>query len=61
MVFCRLGLEELNALLAQGKRDFHTFFTECQLLGRREKISNNLDLAKWLICLCDFSSGITPI
>jgi hypothetical protein len=57
VVFRGLGLEELDALLAQSQSYLHTFFTKCQVSRRREEVRDNLNLAKGFIGVFDFSSG----
>jgi len=56
VMLCSLRLEELDTLLAQSQRYFHTFFTKCQFGRRREKVWNHLNLAKGFIGVFDPSS-----
>lgn len=49
VVFGGLGLEEVDALAAEGQGDLDPFLPEGQLGGRRQEIRNNLDPAQGLI------------
>jgi hypothetical protein len=55
----RLGLEELDALPAQSKSHFHSFFTKRQFRRGGEEVGNHLNLSKGFIGVFDFSSGVT--
>jgi hypothetical protein len=39
------GFEELDTLLAQSQRDFHSLFAKSQLGRRRKKVWDNANLA----------------
>lgn len=46
-----MGLEELDASLAQGNGDLHTVLFQDELIRRREKVRYNLNSAEPLICV----------
>ena len=50
----RLGLEEVDALLAQGDGDLHIFPPNRQLRGRRKEVPDDLRLADRLIAVSYF-------
>jgi hypothetical protein len=54
VVFRGLGLEEVDALAAEGQRDLHTLFAESQLGGRGQEVRNDLDRAQGLIRVFGF-------
>lgn len=49
VVLFRFALEELDAALAQGERDFHAFFTKDEVFGSRKKIRDHPWLTHRLI------------
>jgi len=50
----RLGLEELNAALAQGDGDFHAFVLEHQVLRTGKKVRNDLWASEGFVCVLYF-------
>ena len=54
VVLSRLPLEELDAAPAQGDRDFYAFVPEHQILGAREKVRNDLEVAEGFVRVPDF-------
>ena len=54
VVFLRLGLEELDAALAQSKCYFDSIIPKRQILGTRKEVGNNFKLSEGLICVFDF-------
>ena len=51
-----LAFEELNAALGQRDSDFDPFFTEHQLVWRREKVTDDPQAPEWLVGVSDFPS-----
>lgn len=54
VVLLCLGLEELDAAFAQGKRNFDSIIPKDQILRTRKKVGNNLKLSERLVCVFDF-------
>lgn len=54
VVLLCLGLEELDATLAQSKRYFDSIIPKDQILRTRKEIGNNFKLSEGLVCVFDF-------
>ena len=54
VVLLCLGLEKLDATLAQSKRYFDSLIPKDQVLRTRKKVGNNLKLSEGLVCVFDF-------
>ena len=54
VVLLCLGLEELDATLAQGKRYFDSLIPKDQILRTRKEVGNNLKLSEGLVCVFGF-------
>ena len=48
------ALEELDATLRQGERNFDTLFIQNQVLRFRQKVRNDLQLSQGLVRVLDF-------
>jgi len=54
VVLLCLGLEELDATLAQSKRYFDSIIPKDQILRTRKEVGNNFKLSEGLVCVFDF-------
>ena len=54
VVLLSLGLEELDATLAQSKRYFDSLFPKDQILRTRKEVGNNFKLFEGLVRVFDF-------
>ena len=54
VVLLSLGLEELDATLAQSKRYFDSIIPKNQILRTRKEVGNNFKLSEGLVCVFDF-------
>src|SRR5574337_583936 len=53
IVFGCLGFEEINTFLAKSNSNFHSLFSEREIRGRRQEVSNDFGL-EWFIGVFDF-------
>lgn len=53
IVFGCLGFEEINAFLAESNRNFHSLFSEREIRGGRQEVSDDFGL-EWFISVFDF-------
>jgi hypothetical protein len=56
-----LGFEELDALLAQGKGDFHALLAKRQFGGGRQAVGDDLNLAQGFIRVLDLRAHRGPL
>ena len=54
VVLLCLGLEELDATLAQGQRYLDSFIPKDQVLRTRKKVGNNFKLSEGFVCVFYF-------
>jgi len=54
IVLLRLGLEELDAALAQSQRYFDSIVPKDQIFRTGKEVGNNFKLSEGLVCVFDF-------